>query len=108
MKPAAFDYVRPESRRDVLALLSEHGADARVLAGGQSLMAILNMRLAEPALVIDIGDVADLSSIEVRDARLCIGANTRQAELAAWPGLTERVPLLAQAMPWVGHVQTRN
>jgi len=108
MKPAAFDYARPESRKEVLKLLAEAGSDARVLAGGQSLMAVLNMRLAEPSLVIDIGNVADLRYIEIRDDRLCIGANTRQAELVAWPELAERVPLLAQVMPWVGHFQTRN
>ena len=64
------------------------------------------MRLAEPALVIDIGDVADQSYIEIRDDRLCIGANTRQAELLAWPN-SPSAPLLARAMPWVGQ-QTRN
>lgn len=108
MKPAAFDYARPDSRSEVLKLLADTGSDARVLAGGQSLMAVLNMRLAEPSLVIDIGDVTDLRYIEIRDDRLCIGANTRQAELIAWPELAERVPLLAQVMPWVGHFQTRN
>jgi 2-furoyl-CoA dehydrogenase FAD binding subunit len=108
MKPAAFDYARPQRRAEVLKLLADTGSDARVLAGGQSLMAVLNMRLAEPSLIIDIGNVADLRYIEIRDDRLCIGANTRQAELIDWPELADRVPLLARAMPWVGHFQTRN
>lgn len=108
MKPAAFDYARPATRREAIELLAGAQGEARVLAGGQSLMAVLNMRLAEPALVIDITGIDELHYIEERDGALCVGAATRQAELAAHPGLAERVPLVAQALPWVGHFQTRN
>jgi len=102
MKPAAFDYVRAESRRQVLDLLAEYGADARIIAGGQSLMAVLNMRLAQPKLLIDINQVADLDYIELRQDCLAVGAAVRQAQLLARPTLVDEVPLLALAMPWIG------
>ncbi len=108
MKPAAFDYVRAESRRQVLELLAEYGADARIIAGGQSLMAVLNMRLAQPKLLIDINQVADLGYIELRKDCLAVGAAVRQAQLLARSTLVDEVPLLALAMPWIGHFQTRN
>jgi 2-furoyl-CoA dehydrogenase FAD binding subunit len=108
MKPASFDYVRAESRREVLELLAEAGSDARVLAGGQSLMAVLNMRLAQPRLLIDITAVEDLTQVGVSNGQLVVGAAVRQAELMARPSLADEVPLLARAMPWVGHYQTRN
>jgi 2-furoyl-CoA dehydrogenase FAD binding subunit len=108
MKAAAFDYVRARSRAEVLDLLAEYGQDARIIAGGQSLMAVLNMRLAQPKLLIDINEVADLNVIERRKDCLAVGAAVRQAQLLARPSLVEEVPLLAQAMPWIGHFQTRN
>lgn len=108
MKPAAFDYVRAESRRQVLELLAEYGQEARIIAGGQSLMAVLNMRLAQPKLLIDINQVADLDYIELRQDCLAVGAAVRQAQLLARPTLVDEVPLLALAMPWIGHFQTRN
>lgn len=108
MKPAAFDYVRAENRRQVLELLAEYGAEARIIAGGQSLMAVLNMRLAQPKLLIDINQVADLDYIEPRKDCLAVGAAVRQAQLLARPTLVDEVPLLALAMPWIGHFQTRN
>ena len=108
MKPAAFDYVRAESRRQVLELLAEYGQEARIIAGGQSLMAVLNMRLAQPKLLIDINQVAELAYIELRKDCLAVGAAVRQAQLLARPTLADEVPLLAVAMPWIGHFQTRN
>lgn len=108
MKPAAFDYRRPDSRRQACELLHEHGDAARLIAGGQSLMAVLNMRLAEPGVLIDIAGIDDLHYIERRDDHLAVGAAVTQAELLEYPGLAEAVPLLAQAMPWIGHWQTRN
>jgi len=108
MKPAAFDYARPESRREVLALLAEGGADARILAGGQSLMAMLNMRLAQPRLLIDIGGLQELQHVREEGGHVAVGAAVRQAELLRWPALREKLPLLAQALPHVGHFQTRN
>lgn len=108
MKPAAFDYVRAESVDEVVDLLARHGDDARVLAGGQSLMAVLNMRFSQPGVVIDINRVAGLDRIETRGGMLCVGAAVRQVALERHPGLTEQVPLLALAVGHIGHVQTRN
>jgi 2-furoyl-CoA dehydrogenase FAD binding subunit len=108
MKPAPFDYLRPQTVEEGLAALAAHGEAARVLAGGQSLMAMLNMRLAAPALVVDIGRLSALDRIAVEGDRLVVGAAVTQAALERWPGLAERVPLLAAALPWVGHFQTRN
>ena len=108
MKPAAFDYVRAESLDEVLEALSKAGGDARVLAGGQSLMAMLNMRLAKPRLLIDIMRLKELSRIEEQAGVVTIGAGVRQAALLAWPELARTQPLLALALPWVGHVQTRS
>lgn len=108
MKPAPFDYVRVANRREALDLLSEAGSDARVLAGGQSLMAVLNMRFAQPALLIDITAADDLRRIERRGDSLVVGAAVRQTELLAHPDIADTLPLVAQALPWVGHYQTRN
>jgi 2-furoyl-CoA dehydrogenase FAD binding subunit len=108
MKPAAFDYVRAETVDEVLEGLAEEGGDARVLAGGQSLMAMLNMRLVKPKLLIDIMRLAELNRIAEQGGAVMIGAGVRQAALLAWPNLTEKLPLVALALPWVGHVQTRS
>ncbi|MFH0301812.1 FAD binding domain-containing protein [Bradyrhizobium sp. 31Argb] len=108
MKPAAFDYVRAESVNEVLEGLSKEGGNARVLAGGQSLMAMLNMRLAKPRLLIDIMRLKELNRIEEQAGVVTIGAGVRQAALLAWPELARTLPLLALALPWVGHVQTRS
>ncbi|WP_024508920.1 FAD binding domain-containing protein [Bradyrhizobium sp. ARR65] len=108
MKPAAFDYVRAESVDEVLEGLLNEGGNARVLAGGQSLMAMLNMRLAKPRLLIDIMRLKELNRIEEQAGMVTIGAGVRQAALLAWPELARTQPLLALALPWVGHVQTRS
>ena len=108
MKPPAFDYLRAETVGDVLEGLAQEGSNARVLAGGQSLMAMLNMRLAKPKLLIDIMRLRELRQIERRTDIIVIGAGVRQAELLAWPGLAEALPLVALALPWVGHMQTRS
>lgn len=108
MKPAAFDYYRPRTRRDAIERLIEAGEDARILAGGQSLMAVLNMRLSQPRVLIDVSAIDELRYIERRDDHLAIGAATTQAELLEYATLADDVPLLAEALPWVGHFQTRN
>jgi 2-furoyl-CoA dehydrogenase FAD binding subunit len=107
MKPAAFDYACPDSLDEALALLAERGESARICAGGQSLGAMMNMRLASPAVLIDIAGLAELKSIGVVDSAIEVGAAVTQAELLAWPELAERQPLLAQMLPWIGHYQTR-
>jgi 2-furoyl-CoA dehydrogenase FAD binding subunit len=108
MKPPAFDYLRAETVGDVLEGLAQEGGKARVLAGGQSLIAMLNMRLAKPKLLIDIMRLKELPQIERQPDTVVIGAGVRQAELLAWPGLAEALPLVALALPWVGHAQTRS
>lgn len=108
MKPAPFDYVRAERVEEVLEVLGAAGDDARVLAGGQSLMPILNMRLARPEILIDINSLATLQGMEEDNAWLDIGAGVTQAALQRRPGLATSVPLLARVLPHVGHFQTRN
>jgi 2-furoyl-CoA dehydrogenase FAD binding subunit len=108
MKPAAFDYVRAEALDEALDVLAQHGGDARIIAGGQSLMAMLNMRLARPKVLIDIMRLRNLDSIALSSGNVTIGAGVRQAALLAWPDLGNALPLLAQALPWTGHAQTRS
>ena len=108
MKPAPFAYVRPESLEDAIAVLDEHGEDARILAGGQSLMATLNMRLSAPKVLVDIGRVPGLAGIETTGGGLRIGAMTRHAEVEASDLVASRAPLIASAMPHIAHPAVRN
>jgi 2-furoyl-CoA dehydrogenase FAD binding subunit len=107
MKPAPFAYCRAETAEEALSVLREHGGEARVLAGGQSLLPMLNMRLAKPAALVDIMRVRTLASVTIDRGEIVIGAGVRQAALLARQGLAEEVPLLAAGLPWVGHYQTR-
>src|SRR5580658_11190646 len=107
MKPAKFDYVRAESVDEVLEVLDREGPEARVLAGGQSLLPMLNMRLARPRTVVDIMRIDALRALRDDAGAMWIGAAVRQAELARHHGLAQRQRLLALALPWVGHAQTR-
>jgi carbon-monoxide dehydrogenase medium subunit len=108
MKPAPFAYVRAQSLDQVFDLLDEHGDDARILAGGQSLMATLNMRLSAPEVLIDINHIDGLSGIDVNDGKVRIGALTRHNEVAASPIIAEYAPLIAKAMPHIAHQAIRN
>lgn len=108
MKPAPFRYLRPETVEEALDVLAEYGADARVLAGGQSLMAMLNLRLTAPSVLVDISRLEALRSIRMDASSVEIGAAVTQAELEAWPELDGQLPFVARAIPWVGHFQTRN
>jgi 2-furoyl-CoA dehydrogenase FAD binding subunit len=108
MKPRPFDYARPETIDEALALLAEYGDDARVLAGGQTLIAMLNLRLLEPAILIDITRVAELGAIREIDGKIEVGAAVTQNKLMDWMPLREKLPLVAVALPFVGHFQTRN
>ena len=108
MKPARFDYIRAETLSEAHAALAEDGNEARVMAGGQSLLPMLSMRLARPKVVVDIMHLPELRQIKDDGNVIRIGAAVRQAELLGWPALAERQPLLAAAMPWIGHAQTRN
>ncbi len=108
MKPAPFDYLRAAGVEDAVAALAETGADARLLAGGQSLVPMLSMRLARPALVVDISRVEALAYVRRHDGHIEVGAAATQARLEAFPDLARLCPLLALALPHVGHVQTRS
>jgi len=108
MKPRPFDYLRPDTVDEVLALLAEYGDDARILAGGQSLVPMLNLRLIDAATLIDISRLAALDVIRDRGDTIEIGAAVTQNKLMAWPQLADKLPLLAAALPFVGHFQTRN
>ena len=108
MKPAAFDYVRAESVDEALDVLRNEGSDARTIAGGQSLMPMLNMRLAKPRILIDIMRLDELWKIEVKQGKVTIGAAVRQAELLEWLPLDRELKLLSLALPWTGHAQTRS
>jgi len=108
MKPRPFDYARPDTVDETLALLAEHGDDARILAGGQSLLPMLNLRLLDVGVLIDISRIAELDAIHDRDDKIEIGAAVTQNKLMAWPALAQKLPLLAAALPFVGHFQTRN
>ena len=108
MKPRPFDYVRPDTIEEALAILSEYGDDARILAGGQTLLAMLNLRVVEPAVLVDITRIGELDAIREIDGKVEVGAAVTQSRLLAWPALASRLPLLAAALPHVGHFQTRN
>src|SRR5579863_3048650 len=108
MKPRPFEYIRPDTVDEVLDLLAEYGDDARILAGGQSLIPMLNLRLIEPAVLIDISRIGALDVIADKGAKIEIGAAVTQNKLMDWPQLAARLPLLAAALPHVGHFQTRN
>jgi 2-furoyl-CoA dehydrogenase FAD binding subunit len=108
MKPAAFDYVRAEHLDEALDVLGHEGSDARIIAGGQSLMAMLNMRLAKPRTLIDIMQLGELARIETETGAVTVGAGVRQASLQQWPQLRDKLQLVALALPWTGHAQTRS
>jgi 2-furoyl-CoA dehydrogenase FAD binding subunit len=108
MKPQAFDYARPDTAEEAVNLLADAGEDARILAGGQSLMAVLNLRLAQPSVLIDISRVPDLNYVRAGDGKLAIGAAATQGSVEWRPTLHHEVPLLAQAFPHISHFQIRN
>lgn len=108
MKPAPFDYARPEALEEALDLLQQNGDDARVLAGGQSLMPMMNFRLAQPELLIDINRISDLSGIASDGAVVSIGATTRYAEIGRDALISSGAPLIRRAMPLVAHPTIRN
>jgi carbon-monoxide dehydrogenase medium subunit len=108
MKAPPFDYVKPESLAAVFSLLETHGDDARLIAGGQTLLATLNMRLSEPRLLIDINAVPGLSGISLQDGCVRIGALTRHSEIEDSALVVKHMPLLAMAAPHVAHRAIRN
>jgi carbon-monoxide dehydrogenase medium subunit len=108
VKAPRFSYVRAESLEHAIRLLGEHGEDARILAGGQSLMPTLNMRLSQPKVLIDINRIDTLKGIAHRDGVVRIGALTRHVEVMNSPIVARHLPLIAEAMPHIAHVAVRN
>jgi carbon-monoxide dehydrogenase medium subunit len=108
VKAAAFDYIRAHSVPEALGLLTTHGAGAKLLAGGQSLLPALNLRLSAPAILIDISRIEALHGITVSPSGLRIGALTRHAEILASPVIARHAPLLARAIAHVAHPAIRS
>ncbi|MBF6570920.1 MAG: xanthine dehydrogenase family protein subunit M [Candidatus Binataceae bacterium] len=107
MKPPAFDYHDPRTIDDAIALLVRHGGEAQLLAGGQSLVPMLNFRLAAPAVLIDLNRIPDLAYIKEDRGQLCFGAMTRQRQVEFSPLVAHRLPLMIEATRLAGHLPTR-
>jgi carbon-monoxide dehydrogenase medium subunit len=107
VKPAKFEYCAPASVDEVLAIVERYQGEARVLAGGQSLVPMMNFRLATPAAIVDLNRIPGLAEIGERDGVVNIGAMARQRQVEFTPLIREKLPLLAEAMRWVGHLPTR-
>ena len=108
MKPAMFEYDDPQTVDETLDLLARYGDECKVLAGGQSLVPLMNFRLARPGRLIDINGVESLGQIKVENGRLRLGAMVRHAHLERSNDIAARWPLLHEAIVWVGHSQIRN
>jgi carbon-monoxide dehydrogenase medium subunit len=107
VKPAKFDYHRPTTIDEAVAILERYEGEARVLAGGQSLVPMMNFRLATPAAIVDLNRIPGLAGIETADGMVSIGAMVRQRQIEFAPLAAERLPLLREAVRWVGHLPTR-
>lgn len=108
MKPAPFAYAKAHSLDHAIALIGDAGDEARILAGGQSLIATLNMRLSAPPLLVDINGISGLAGVARRNGMIEIGALTRHVEAERSPEIAKYVPLIARAMPYIGHPAIRN
>ena len=108
MKPAPFDYFSPATVEEALALLVEHGGDAKPLAGGQSLIPAMNFRLARPAVLVDLNRIAELAYVRAASGGVAIGAMTRQRAVERSDDVARAAPLVAEAMPSIAHPQIRN
>src|SRR5438067_3470992 len=108
MKPPRFRYFAPQSVEEALTLLAEHVEEARVLAGGQSLVPLMNMRLAHPNVLVDINGISELAYVRPWDGGLALGAITRDATIERDASAAARLPLLVEAAHHVGHPAIRN
>ena len=108
MKPPVFEYERIQSIDQALSLLHRERANARILAGGQSLMILLNMRLAQPSYLLDISQCKELNYLKIEDNQVRVGAGVTQTQLQYWPELTTHLPLIAEALPFISHYQIRS
>src|SRR5438067_4180938 len=108
VKPAPFEYIAARSLDEAVAALADGGADAKILAGGQSLIPLLNFRLARPSVLVDLNRIAELSFVRVHERGHTIGAMTRQASVEHGAGLADSQPLLVEAIGCVGHAAIRS
>ncbi len=108
MKPAAFEYFTPATVDEAVALLAEHGGEAKPLAGGQSLIPAMNFRLARPAVLVDLNRVSELAYVRAETGGVALGAMTRQRAVERSDVVARAAPLLAEAMPSIAHAQIRN
>ena len=108
MKPPPFKYARPGHLHEVLTLLSQYGDEAKLLAGGQSLVPMLNFRLLRPSVLIDLNAVSDMDALTVVDGTLVVGSMVRQRTAERSPDVLTSAPLIVQALGHVGHIQIRN
>ena len=108
MKPPRFDYHAPQSIDQAVELLARYGGDAKVLAGGQSLMPMLNFRLSRPAALVDVNRIPALAYVREENGTLAFGAMTRQRTIEFSPLVAQRLPLLREATRWVGHLPIRS
>lgn len=108
MKAPAFKYVRPQTLQDCLSELEQHGDEAQVLAGGQSLVPMLNLRLARPSVLIDIGGLSELRGMRRETDDMIVGALQTHADIAASDEIAEQLPLLTQVAPYIAHVAIRS
>jgi aerobic carbon-monoxide dehydrogenase medium subunit len=108
LKPARFAYHAPETIEEAIKILGQYKGNARILAGGQSLIPIMNFRMASPSAVVDLGRIANLAYIGEENDMIQIGAMTRQRAVEFSPLIREKLPLLHEAIGWVGHLPTRS
>jgi carbon-monoxide dehydrogenase medium subunit len=108
LKPAPFEYVAAESVEEALAALQQNNPDGKILAGGQSLLPLLNLRLSKPKILVDLNGISGLDGIRETPGGLAIGAMTRQSKVEHSPRVRERCPLLAEAIRYIGHVAIRH
>src|SRR5512142_1025387 len=108
MKPAPFEYKVPRSLDEALDFLGQYGDEAKLLAGGQSLVPAMNFRIVQPSVLIDLNRVPELDYIRQNDHILSIGAMTRERRLEFDPSIAKLTPLLTETMPYVAHPQIRN
>jgi aerobic carbon-monoxide dehydrogenase medium subunit len=108
MKPSAFGYSAPETLDEALSVLEEYGDEARPLAGGQSLVPLLSLRLARPSQLVDLGGIDELRSVEATDEGLILGAMVRERQAEQDTKVARQAPLLARALPFIGHPAIRS
>ncbi len=108
MKPAPFEYVAPTSLAEALAVMAEHGFDAKLLAGGQSLVPVMNFRLAQPTMIVDLNNLTELDTIKRDNGVMRLGAMVRHRQLEFDEVVAQSVPLLHETMPFIAHPQIRN